>query len=171
MTRRKPVDGRIRHGMAGERLYIAWQGMVRRCTAPSHKHYRRYGGRGIRVCDEWRDSVNFIEWARANGYEAHLTLDRIDNDGDYTPENCRWVPRFVQTRNTCRLRKNNTTGFRGICKVPRKNGDRWVAMIGVDGARINLGCHATARDAAEEYDAFVIGEGLEHTLNFPRGAI
>jgi alpha-amylase/alpha-mannosidase (GH57 family) len=73
--------------------------MKRRCENPDTEDYPNYGGRGIKVCDEWHNYVPFREWAIANGYADNLTIDRIDVNGDYTPQNCRWVTRQVQNRN------------------------------------------------------------------------
>uniref|UniRef100_A0A6M3LHT2 Uncharacterized protein n=1 Tax=viral metagenome TaxID=1070528 RepID=A0A6M3LHT2_9ZZZZ len=70
-----------------------WMGMKRRCYNPSRKDYKRYGGRGIIVCQEWLDYKTFEKWALANGYRKGLTIDRIDNDGDYEPSNCRFITR------------------------------------------------------------------------------
>ncbi len=96
------------HGYSGEKLYKIWKGMRRRCESHSHKNYDRYGGRGIKVCEEWdKNYLVFREWALSNGYDENAkssenTIDRIDNDGDYCPENCRIVPMKTQTRNTSR---------------------------------------------------------------------
>lgn len=88
------------HGHAGTRLYTIWRDMRARCVNKNCKRYPDYGGRGITVCDEWRDNcVPFIEWARGNGYSEELTLDRRNNDKGYSPENCRWATRTEQTRN------------------------------------------------------------------------
>lgn len=92
------------HGKSKERLYTVWQGMLGRCNRPSLKSYENYGGRGIKVCEEWRDYEAFREWAYANGYDENApiqqcTIDRIDVNGDYEPSNCRWVDAKTQAKN------------------------------------------------------------------------
>ncbi len=81
-----------------ERLYAVWGGMVGRCTNPRNKKYSRYGGRGISVCEAWRDYAVFREWATANGYGNDLEIDRIDNDGNYEPGNCQWLTKSENSR-------------------------------------------------------------------------
>ena len=94
-----------KHGMAKTRLYAIWAGMKNRCSHPSHKSYYRYGGKGITVCDEWENDFQaFYEWAIANGYDENAprgqcTIDRIDNDKGYSPDNCRWVDHKTQCNN------------------------------------------------------------------------
>ena len=89
------------HGLARHPLYDTWAGMVRRCEQPSHKYYRNYGGRGISVCNAWHDAAAFITWMEANlgPRAAGMSLDRIDNDGDYEPGNVRWATRKQQRDN------------------------------------------------------------------------
>jgi hypothetical protein len=99
------------HGQSMTKLHRVLRSMRGRCLNPSDPAYKHYGGRGISICEKWKtDAAAFMEWAHANGYREGLTIDRIDNDGDYTPENCRWVDRFVQ-RNNCR--NNRRHDYRG----------------------------------------------------------
>lgn len=82
-----------------KRLFEIWRKMHYRCRNPKHKSYKNYGGRGITVCEEWNSFVYFVLWAINNGYKDNLTLDRIDNDKNYEPSNCRWVTMKEQMNN------------------------------------------------------------------------
>ena len=93
------TNGHLIHGETKTPLYNAWCRMRRRCNDEKYDHYDRYGGRGISVCDEWRNYISFRDWALSNGYVEGLELDRINNDGNYEPSNCRWVTRTFQVRN------------------------------------------------------------------------
>lgn len=89
------------HHQSKTRLYKCWLRMRNRCYREENENYAYYGGRGIKVCDEWKDSYEtFAKWATENGYNDALTIDRIDCDGDYSPDNCRWITQKEQTRNT-----------------------------------------------------------------------
>lgn len=102
-SKRRMTTLMIKHGMAGSKLYRVYCSMRERCEKPSCPEYHRYGGRGITVCDEWKNDRNsFFEWALKNGYKEGLQIDREDNDGHYCPENCRWVTRMKNCNNTCR---------------------------------------------------------------------
>jgi hypothetical protein len=90
-----------RNSMSGHPLYLTWRGMNRRCYEKQRGDYKRYGGRGITICSEWKDDYcAFIEWGLSHGWKKGLQIDRIDNDGNYTPDNCRFVTGKVNCRNT-----------------------------------------------------------------------
>lgn len=95
-----------KHGAVGSRLYSIYTGMLKRCRQKTTNGYERYGGRGIGVCDEWKGAhgfEHFRDWAQANGYSENLTLDRIDVNGNYRPDNCKWSTPEEQ----CNNRRNN----------------------------------------------------------------
>lgn len=99
------------HGLYDDRLYNIWSNMIDRCENPRCKAYKHYGARGISVCDEWHKPICFYKWAYASGYSALLTIDRIDVNGDYCPNNCRWVSYKIQARNK---RNNVHVQFQGV---------------------------------------------------------
>ena len=93
------------------RLWKIWSAMKERCYRVNHSHYKAYGGRGITVCDAWKESYTvFRAWALANGYNDHLTIDRIDVNGNYEPRNCRWIPMSEQHKNK---RSNRVVEYKG----------------------------------------------------------
>jgi len=103
--RREMISQRRRkHGLAGTGIYRSWADMLRRCENPTHKSYSNYGGRGVKVCDEWRDVETFRDWALSNGWKKSLTIERKDSNGDYMPDNCEWIELGLQPSNTRRNR-------------------------------------------------------------------
>ena len=102
-----------KHGENKKRLYKIWNSMKKRCLNPNDQAYEYYGGRGIIVCDEWKNSYEaFRDWALVNGYKNNLSIDRINNSKGYSPDNCRWATMKEQSNNTRRNRiitHNNET--------------------------------------------------------------
>lgn len=113
-----------RHGLTHTPIYRAWDAMKRRCQNPSTKFYEEYGGRGISVCDEWQEFEPFRDWAFENGYSEDLSIDRIDNNGNYCPENCRWTDMHTQSRNK---RNNVWITFNGKTMIMSD----WANEIGI----------------------------------------
>jgi hypothetical protein len=105
-------------------LGIKWRTMKGRCFNPKAMGYHNYGGRGIKICDEWMIFANFYEWSIASGYAEGLTIERIDNDGDYCPENCKWVTRQEQANNR---RTNRPLTLNGVTK----NLGQWAIGLGI----------------------------------------
>jgi hypothetical protein len=100
------VPHNITHGQSKNRIGETWDNMKGRCYRPNNTNYKNYGGRGIKICDEWlNDSSSFFDWAFKNGYNDTLTIERIDTDGDYTPLNCTFIPKREQSKN-----RRNTLG-------------------------------------------------------------
>ena len=105
-----------KHGITSggkPRTFVIWNGMKARCLNPKSTSYPNYGGRGIRICDQWLNFENFHYWAISNGYRDDLEIDRIDNDGNYCPENCRWVTKEF---NRSHQRKTRNIEILGITK-------------------------------------------------------
>lgn len=113
ICRERAREAHTTHGKTYTRLFNIWTGMRQRCRDSALPEYPRYGGRGIEVCDEWKNSFEaFEKWANENGYDNSLTLDRIDADGNYEPNNCRWITMFEQQsnkRNNIKLSYNGET--------------------------------------------------------------
>lgn len=139
-------------------LYYVYQAMKDRCNKPSNKNYISYGGRGIKVCEKWNDShgfADFYEWSIKNGYKEGLTIDRIDNDRDYEPSNCRWVTRLVQANNT---RRNVYAEYKGETKTLSS----WGKELGIN---IKLLCyHYKKGKSIEEIITFYEKKRTKHEI-------
>lgn len=121
---------KYKHGLSKEKLYGVWSGMISRCYHKNCNQYKNYGGRGIKVCEEWANNfLYFYEWALTNGYKAGLSIDRIDVDKDYSPDNCRWINMSEQQLNR---RDTIWIVFRGQ-KIPLR---KLVDKFGLDISRV-----------------------------------
>lgn len=125
--------------------YRSWDAMLNRCNNPSHKQYRDYGGRGIKVCERWNVFENFLDDMGLKPTPKH-SIDRINNNGDYEPGNCRWATISEQKMNQ-RLRCDNSTGVKGVCWNKREK--KYKARIGVNGSEVHLGYFLTLEAAAK----------------------
>ena len=152
---------KITHGLRYNKFYGVWKDMRGRCCNLKHKSYPEYGGRGILLCNDWQDVVKFVAWAESTYIEG-MSLDRIDNDGNYEPDNCRWADKTTQAINQ-RIQKNNTSGFAGINWYKAKS--KWRARITINKSTINLGYFEDIQDAVKARDTFIIENNLTHKLS------
>ena len=149
-------ERKTKHNLSNTKLYRIWRGIKDRTLNLKTVDYINYGGRGITICDEWKnDFKSFYDWAVLNGYEENkgLSIDRINNDGNYEPENCRWTTSTIQNRNT-RIHKTNTSGYRGV--YFNKENNKYIARINVNGKRIYLGSFLTKEEGAIAYNNYII---------------
>ena len=159
--KRRSSETHKTHGLRNTGLYVTWRNIKDRTLNIKTRQFPDYGGRGISICEGWEnDFMTFYNWAMENGYEENkgLSIDRIDNDGKYCPENCRWTTGTIQSRNQ-RMPKNNTSGYKGVCFKKDKN--KYVAQIGIKPKRIHLGSFKTAEDGAVAYNNYIIANDLE----------
>ena len=152
-----------KHGLRQNKFYKTWYNMVQRCTNHKDKRYKNYGGRGITVCEEWLDIRNFVAWCDLTHPNIEgVSLDRIDNDKGYSPENCRWADKTTQAINQRRM-KNNKSGYVGVFWNPiNKN---WRASLIFKNEKINLGSHKTIEEAVQARDNYIIENNLPHKLS------
>lgn len=137
---------RTKHGWSGTPLYQCWIDMKHRCSNPKYRDYHRYGGRGITVCDEWMTFKPFLEWSLNNGYEKGLEIDRIDNNGNYDPMNCRWTNEQTQSIN--REKRSDW----GVYKNGRIG---WGVHITRNRKNIYIGTYRTIPEAKVARDEFI----------------
>jgi len=123
---RKEKQNAEKHGLSYHKTYIILKSIKQRCFNPKNKDFKNYGGRGILLCDEWaNDYVSFYNWSMENGWEDGKSIDRIDNDKGYNPENCRWVDMKVQANNH---RRNTLIEYNGMTMTLQQ----WSDLTGID---------------------------------------
>lgn len=146
----KTVSEKVKtHGLSKHPLHKVWSSMKERCYNPKVSHYKYYGGRGVKVCDRWKDSFENFYNDVIEGYNKGLQIDRIDNDGIYEPSNCRWV-----TQQQNRLNRGSVSGssskYKGV--FWDKKAKKWRVVISKDGVKHRLGWFNDEDEAARVYD-------------------
>jgi hypothetical protein len=126
----------VKHNGCGSRLYSIWKSMNSRCNNENTNYYKHYGGKGVKICDSWKDYAVFKEWALANGYNDNLTLDRIDFNGDYCPENCRWLTMKEQSNNRS---SNHRITYKGMTKTISEWAEYFGLSYGAMSSRVYSG--------------------------------
>lgn len=142
-----------KHDLSSHPLYSRWERMKDRCYNENNIQFRYYGGKGIRVCEEWRNSfLNFYNWAIKNGFREDLEIDRRDGNKNYEPSNCRFITKPENAKNIPSQRKRKNWGI-----VKTRNGGFYVRVY-FNGKVTSVGSHATEEIAIEKRDAFFNGQ-------------
>lgn len=149
-------------------VYLKWHDMIRRCYCEKSKNYQYYGARGIRVCDEWRGEdglYNFCKWILSVGYDENKSgrqqsLDKINNDGNYEPSNCRLATPSIQNGN---MRTKTKTGYKGVLLA--WDGSAYYTSIKVEGKRIYIGNSKSKNECARMRNQYIIEHNLQKPLN------
>lgn len=136
-----PKHSTKRGGTRKHPLYATYFNMLMRCKKENYEHFDRYGGRGIKVCEKWDSENGFLNFINDMGERPeNYQLDRIDNNGDYEPSNCRWIDKYTQMGNTSATKIYPGVSF-------HKLGNKWRARIKINGSEVHLGLFKTIKDA------------------------
>ena len=147
------------HGQSNTRLYRVYEGMKSRCYTRGRKDQKHYYDKKIEICNEWlNNNSSFFDWALSNGYKDNLTIERIDGNKNYTPENCKFENYHIQATNKPKIMSTNTSGYKGVTFV-NKTG-RYNSRICIHGKRKTLGTFNTALEASNAYDKFITENNL-----------
>ena len=157
------------------RLRVIWSAMKERCFNPNSQGYKKYGERGIRVCDEWLDFQNFYNWSLNNGYKYipdekgrnTLTIDRIEPNEDYKPSNCRWVDYLTQNTHLSKNR-HNRSGYTGLFL---QSSGKWLVTLSVNDKSVNIGTFDTQKEGLEARNKYITEHGLKHQIQEYKGEL
>lgn len=145
---------KIKHGLSNTVIYGRWEGIIQRCNNSNNPTYRFYGAKGIKVCDDWRHFMGFYQWAIENGFHKELEIDRINSNGNYCPENCRFVTKAINLKNQSHPSKRIGPDW-GLT-VTKSN--TYHVQVFKNGKLNHVGCFKTKEQAREIRDSFVKGE-------------
>lgn len=164
-------DLHLTHGESKTKLYHIWESMKGRCYTKGHTSFKNYGAKGITVCAEWVESYDlFKDWAIDNGYREGLQIDRINGEGEYSPNNCRFVTPRENNINKKLRRDRNHFKLIGVYKsacAKSYGRDEWYAQITINSKRVNLTGYLCPVSAAIARDLEILRIGLGYNLNFP----
>jgi hypothetical protein len=148
------------HKLTTHSLYSIWRGIKQRCLNNNSNVYKYYGGRGIKICDEWLNSPKlFIDWCISNGWKKGLQIDRIDNNGNYKPINCR----FVTPRKNClnkRILSKSSSNYVGVHFDKKRK--LWVSQICINYKKIYLGRYKKEIEAVKSRNRYIIENNIQH---------
>ncbi len=162
IRKKKLSLSKTRHGEKGSKLYQVYYSIIFRTENIKCDQYDDYGGRGIKMCPEWRnDNKAFFTWAKDNGYIDGLTIERKNNNIGYSPDNCIWADRYVQAQNQRRKKRDLPTGATWHGRKTK----RIRVQITSNGKRYSLGVFKTKKEAANAYNDFCIKNNTNHTQN------
>ena len=165
LQKEKIRERSLTHGLSSHPIFGSWRAMISRCYRSKDRNYKNYGGRGIVVCLEWRsDPAIFCNWALENGWEEGLTVDRINNNKNYCPENCQFISLALNSVKQRVLSIKNTSGYKGVSWDKRRR--KYIVQITIRGEQKRLGSFNNPKLAAMIYDRAARYAGDNRSVNF-----